>query len=211
MSDTLDGLALTNFSVAETKLANAFTTKVTNAYTSANLAYAKANSAISPGTNITGNIIFTTSGRLGLGISPNTALHVEGTTTLREVIEKVNVSATALSANLNYDVLNQPILYLTSTATANGTVNFRGNSTVALGTILNTGQAITLSLLVTTGGIAYKANVVQIDGVVQTVKWAGGLEPSSGNPFSVDLYSYTIVRTGVSAYTVFASQQKYAS
>jgi hypothetical protein len=209
MSDTLDGLALTDYSVSETKLANAFTTKVTNAYTAANLAYAKANSAVAPGTNVTGNITFTT-GRLGLGTSPNTTLHVQGASTLESVIEKINVSATPLTANLNFDVLTQPILYLTSSATANATINFRGNSTIALDGLLRIGQTITASLLVTNGSTPYKANVVLVDNIVQAVKWAGALEPVSGNPFCVDLYSYTIIKTGNSAFTVLASQQKYA-
>jgi hypothetical protein len=210
MSDTLDGLALTNFSVAETKLANAFTTKVTNAYTSANLAYAKANTGLlATGGNVTGNLVFTT-GRLGLGGQPNTLLHVQGTTTLQEVIEKINLSATALSANLNFDILNQPILYLTSSATANSTINFRANSTVAVDTLLKTGQAITVSLLVTNGITAYRVLDLQVDGVVQTPKWAGGSAPSSGNPLSVDLYTFTIIKTTTATFTVLASQQKYS-
>ena len=208
MSDTLDGLALTSYSVAEAKLANAFTTKVTNAYTTANLAYAKANTALSPGTNVTADLVFST-GRLGVGISPNTALHVEGTTTIREVIEKINVSATALTANLNFDALTQPILYLTNNSTANGTINFRGNSTVAIDGLLRTGQSITLSLLVTNSGVGYKANVVLVDNILQVAKWAGGVEPASGNPNSVDLYSYTIIKTANTTFTVLASQQRY--
>jgi protein-arginine kinase len=209
MSDKLEGLAVVNYSLEETKLANSFTTKVTNAYNTANAAYERANSGIlATGANVTGNLVVTT-GRLGLGVTPNTLLHVQGTTTIQEVIEKVNVSATALSANLNFDILNQPILYLTTNATANGTVNLRGNSTVAVDTLLRTGQSITVSLLVTNGASPYKANVVQVDGILQTAKWAGGSEPISGNPFAIDLYSYTIIKTGTAAFTVLASQQRY--
>lgn len=209
MSEKLEGLAILDFSLAETKLANSFTQKVTNAYTTANLAYAKANTAlVATGGNVTGNLVFTT-GRLGLGGQPNTLLHIQGTTTLQEVIEKINVSATGLSANINFDILEQPILYLTSGGSANSTVNFRGNSTVAVDTLLRTGQSVTVSLLVTNTGIPYKANVVQIDGVTQVPKWAGGVEPLNGNAFCVDLYSYTIVKTGTATFTVFASQQKY--
>ena len=209
MSEKLEGLAIVDYSLTETKLANAFTQKVTNAYTTANLSYAKANTAlVSTGGNVTGNLVFTT-GRLGLGGQPNTILHVQGTTTLQEVIEKINVSATALSANLNFNVLDQPILYLTTNSTANATVNFRGNSTIAMDTLLRTGQSITVSLFITNSGVAYKANVVQVDGVTQVAKWAGGAEPINGNAFCVDLYSYTIVKTANATFTVFASQQKY--
>lgn len=209
MSDKLEGLAVVDYSLEETKFANSFTTKVTNAYTTANAAYERANSGIlATGSNVTGNLVVTT-GRLGLGVTPNTLLHVQGTTTIQEVIEKVNVSATALTANLNFDILNQPILYLTSSATANGTVNLRGNSTVAVDTLLRTGQSITVSLLVTNGASPYKANVVQVDGVTQVAKWAGGSEPINGNSFAVDLYSYTIIKTGTATFTVLASQQRY--
>ena len=209
MSEKLEGLAIVDYSLTETKLANSFTQKVTNAYTTANLAYAKANTAlVATGGNVTGNLVFTT-GRLGLGVSPNTLLHVQGTTTLQEVIEKINVSATALTANLNFDILEQPILYLTSSASANSTVNFRGNSTIAVDTLLKTGQSVTVSLFVTNAGVPYKANGVQIDGITQVPKWAGGIEPINGNAFCIDLYSYTIVKTGSATFAVFASQQKY--
>ena len=209
MSEKLDGSAIVDYSLTETKLPNTFTQKVTNAYTSANLAYAKANTAlVATGGNVTGNLVFTT-GRLGLGGQPNTLLHVQGTTTLQEVIEKINVSATALTANINFDVLEQPILYLTTNATANSNVNFRGNSTVALDTLLRVGQSITLSLLVTNGSTAYRANGVLVDGVTQIPKWAGGAAPLGGNPFNVDFYSYTIIKTASATFTVFASQQKY--
>lgn len=209
MSEKLEGLAIVDYSLTESKLANTFTQKVTNAYTTANLAYAKANTAlVATGGNVTGNLVFTT-GKLGLNVSPNTLLHVQGTTTLQEVIEKVNVSNTAMSANINFDILEQPILYLTSSAAANSTINFRGNSTVAVDTLLRTGQAVTVSLFVTNSGLPYKANVVQIDGVIQVPKWAGGIEPVSGSAFSTDLYSYTIIKTATATYTVFASQQKY--
>lgn len=205
MSEKLEGLAIVDYSLTETKLANTFTQKVTNAYTTANLVYT---ALVSTGGNVTGNLVFTT-GRLGLGGQPNTLLHVQGTTTLQEVIEKINVSATALSANLNFNVLDQPILYLTTNATANATVNFRGNSTIAMDTLLRTGQSITVSLLVTNSSVAYKANVVQVDGVTQIPKWAGGAEPINGNINNIDLYSYTIVKTANATFTIFASQQKY--
>jgi hypothetical protein len=209
MSEKLEGLAIVDYSLAETKLANSFTTKVTNAYNTANLAYARANSGIlATGANVTGNLVFTT-GRLGLGVTPNTLFHVQGTTTIQEVIEKVNVSATALTANLNFDILEQPILFLTTNATANGTVNFRGNSTVTVDTLLRTGQSITVSLLVTNGSIPYRASVVQVDGITRTARWAGGSEPINGNAFAIDLYSYTIIKTGTETFTVLASQQRY--
>jgi hypothetical protein len=198
MSDTLDGSALANSSVTESKLATAFTSKVTNAYTSANNAYAKANAAVSGDGG-------TTSGNLTIGGN----LTVNGTLVVAETFEQINVSADALGANLNFDIITQPILYLTGTSTANCTVNFRGNSTVSLESFLTTGNSVTATLLVTNTGVGYKANVVQVDGVLVTPKWAGAIVPATGNPYCVDLYTFTIVKTASLTYTVFASQQKY--
>lgn len=198
MADKLDGLALSDGTVTEAKLTTAFSTKVTNAYNAANAAYSIANNAfLSTGGTITGN----------LTIGNN--LTVNGSLVVGESLEVINVFASGMSANLTFDILTQPILYLTSSATANCTVNFRGNSTVSLDSFLTTGQSLTVSLLVTNGSVGYKANVVQIDGALQTPKWAGAVVPQVGNPFCIDLYSYTIVKTAPATFTVLASQQKY--
>lgn len=197
MSDTLNGSTLSDGSVTESKLETAFTTKVTNAYTSANNAYAKANTAVTNDGTITGNLTI------------GTNLTVGGSLIVGETLEQINVSATAMGANLNFDILTQPILYLTSSATANCTVNFRGNSTITLESALSTGNSVTVSLLNTNGSTAFKANNVQVDGVPITPKWAGGTPPSIGNAFYVDLYSFTIIKTSSLNYTIFASLQKY--
>lgn len=213
MSDKLDGSSLVDNSVTETQLTTAFTNKVTNAYTVANLAYTQANSVLSTTSNttITGNIFFAVGSKLGLGtLTPATTFHVNGTMMVADTIEEINVSATAMGANINFDVLNQPILYLTSNATANSTINFRGNSTSTFENYMSTGNAVTLSLMVTNGSTAYTANTVQIDSVVQTVKWAGGTVPTTGNPNSIDLYSFTLIKTAPVTYTILASQQRYS-
>jgi hypothetical protein len=198
MSDTLNGSSLSDNSVTESKLITTFTTKVTNAYNSANNAYAKANTAVTNDGTITGNLTI------------GTNLAVGGSLIVGETIEQINVSATAMAANLNFDILTQPILYLTSSATANCTVNFRGNSTITLESFMTTGNSITVSLLNTNGATAFKANNVQVDGVPITPKWAGGVVPSIGNASSVDLYSFTIIKTASLNYTILASLQKYA-
>jgi hypothetical protein len=191
MSDTLDGAMLTDNTVTEAKLDASVSNKITNAYNRAN------NSLTSEG-SLTGNLTI------------GTNLTVGGSLIVGETIEQINVSATAMGANLNFDILTQPILYLTSSATANCTVNFRGNSTITLESTLSTGNSVTVSLLNTNGATAFKANNVQVDGVLITPKWAGGVVPSIGNASSVDLYSFTIIKTASLTYTIFASLQKYA-
>lgn len=129
---------------------------------------------------------------------------------LANAAETATVSATAATGTINYDVTTQSVIYYTSNASANWTVNFRASSGTSLNTAMSTGQAITIAFLVTQGSTAYYNSAVQVDGSSVTPKWQGGTAPSAGNASSIDVYTYTIVKTGSAAFTVFASQTKFA-
>jgi hypothetical protein len=131
-------------------------------------------------------------------------------TTLAAALEKVTISATAATGTINYDLSTQSILYYTSNASANWTVNIRGNSGTTLNSMMATGQSVTMTFLVTQGATAYYNSAVTIDGTSVTPKWLGGSAPSAGNINGVDVYTYTVIKTGSAAYTVFASQSRYA-
>ena len=148
-------------------------------------------------------------------IAPNnvtTATNTQTLTnkTLQTASETVTISATAATGTINYDVSTQSVLYYTSNASANWTTNFRGSSGTSLNSLMSTGQSITVAFLVTQGGTAYYNNVVQVDGSAVTPKYQGGTAWSAGNASSIDVYSYTIVKTGSAAFTIFASQTKFA-
>jgi hypothetical protein len=129
---------------------------------------------------------------------------------LNDTAEVATISATAATGTINYDVTTQSVLYYTSNASANWTVNFRASSGTSLNTAMTTGQSVTVAFLVTQGATAYYNNVVQVDGSTVTPKYQGGTAPAAGNASSVDVYMYTIVKTGSAAFTVFASQTKFA-
>jgi hypothetical protein len=129
---------------------------------------------------------------------------------LNDTAEVATISATAATGTINYDVTTQSVLYYTSNASANWTVNFRASSGTSLNTAMSTGQSVTAAFLVTQGATAYYNNVVQVDGSTVTPKYQGGTAPAAGNASSVDVYMYTIVKTGSAAFTVFASQTKFA-
>jgi len=124
-------------------------------------------------------------------------------------VEGITVSATAATGTINYDATTQSILYYTSNASANWTVNLRASSGTSLNTAMSTGESITVVFLVTQGSTAYYNNVVQVDGTTVTPKYQNGVAPTAGNINSVDSYSYTIVKTGSAAFTVFASQVQF--
>ena len=65
--------------------------------------------------------------------------------------------------------------------------------------------------MVTNGATAYYPTTTTIDSVSIVPKWSGGTAPTSGNVNSIDLYTYTIIKTAASpTYTVLAVQTKFA-
>lgn len=124
--------------------------------------------------------------------------------------EVVTVSATAATGTINYDVTTQSVLYYTTNATGNFTLNFRASSTATLNSIMSNGQSVTVAFLCTNGGTAYYNTVVQVDGSSVTPKWQGGSAPTAGNASSIDIYVYTIIKTASATFTVAASQIQFA-
>jgi hypothetical protein len=125
--------------------------------------------------------------------------------------ERTTVAATAATGTIAYDAITQGVLYFTSNASANWTLNIRGNSGTTLSSILAVGDAITVTHLVTQGSTAYYNSAVQIDGSAVTPKYQGGTAWSAGNASSIDAYVYTVVKTAATpTYIVFASQTKFA-
>jgi len=127
--------------------------------------------------------------------------------------ERTTVSATAATGTVNFDAQTQGVLYYTTNASGNWTLNVRGTSSTTLNSILATGDAITVSFLVTNGSTAYYQTAFNIDGTTSgvTLEYSGGTVPASGNASSVDVYTYTIIKTASATYTVFgAGPIKYA-
>jgi len=125
--------------------------------------------------------------------------------------ERMTVSATAATGTINFDAATQGVLYYTSNASADWTLNVRGNSGTTLNSILATGDAITVAFLVTNGSTAYKHSALTVDGSAQTVKWSGGTAPAAGNASAIDAYSFTIIKTASATFTVLgAGPIKYA-
>jgi hypothetical protein len=127
---------------------------------------------------------------------------------LAYAVETATVVGSGLSGTLTIDAITQSVLYYTGNASANWTVNVRGNSGTTLNTLLSTGQAITVAVFATISTTGYYNNNFQVDGVTVTPKWQNSA-PVAGNTSSTDAYTYTIVKTGSATYTVFASLTKF--
>jgi len=125
------------------------------------------------------------------------------------IAELATISAISANGTINYDVTTQSVLYYTSNSANNWTVNFRGSSGTSLNTLMSNGQIITVAFLVTQGATAYYNNVVQIDSANVTPLWQGGTAPTAGNPSAIDIYTYTIVKTASSTFTLLAAQTQF--
>ena len=124
--------------------------------------------------------------------------------------EKVTVSATAATGTINYDTDTQSVVYYTSAASGDWTINFRASSGASLDSVLAVGEAITLVHLVTITGSEYRNTTVQVDGSGITPEWQGGSAPTEGNANSIDSYTYTIIKTGSAAFTILAALTQFA-
>lgn len=124
--------------------------------------------------------------------------------------ETTTISATAATGTINFNTLDQAVLYYTSNASGNWTPNFRGNSTTTLNSLMSVGQSFTATFMVTQGTTAYYSTGIQVDGVSVTPKWQGGFTPSYGNASSIDVYTYALIKTGSGTFTALASQTKFS-
>ena len=150
---------------------------------------------------------------IGINLTPKGVGEItfNGTGKVQQILEKVTVTNTATTGTINYDLLDQAVLYHTGNASGQFTLNFRGSNSTALNTMVAIGESATAAFLNTNATTAYYTTFVTVDGTSTNVstKWQGGSTPSSGNSLSIDGYAFTIIKTAASTYTVLASQSQF--
>ena len=122
----------------------------------------------------------------------------------------MTIAATGTTGTVNFDVITQAVLYHTANSAANFTVNFRGDGSNTLNSIMDTGESLTCAFLTTNGSTPYYNNAVTIDGSSVTPEWQGGSAPSGGNAQVQSTCTYTIIKTGDAAFTALAAQSQFA-
>lgn len=134
----------------------------------------------------------------------------QGTQQIRDIIEQVSVIPAAITGAVNVDLIGPPTKYYTTNSAGNWSLNFRGNSTVTTNSYLSTGRSATTTILVKQGTTAYYPNGFSIDGTAVTPKWLNGEAPTSGDPNSINSYTFNIIKTASSTYTVFATAAMFS-
>jgi hypothetical protein len=161
---------------------------------------------------------FTAQNGGGIGVTGNvyvgTDLVVTGaakisSTGLSYLLEKALVSTSPPASSVDIDVLTQSVFYWTANAANNSTANIRGSSTTPLNSTLAIGQSVTVVMFFPNGASNYYVNSVKIDNTTVTPAYQGNAAPSIGNSNSIDIYSFTILKTASATYKVFASQTQF--
>jgi hypothetical protein len=148
----------------------------------------------------------TGTGSTVLSTSPTLTTATIDNSVIKSPEERCTVSATAATGVIAFNTQTQGVLYYTTNASANFTLNFTN-----VNANLTTGDSISCVFLNTNGATAYYASAFQVDSVAVTPKWAGGTAPTAGNINSVDSYSVTIIKTAATpTYLVIAAQTKFA-
>lgn len=210
---------INDYAVTAAKIANTTITNTqiaANTITSTEIATATitnaklANSSVTLGSTALnlGSTVTALSGLANVSTSNATVTNVLYS---KAVIEPTAISATAATGTITLDFLTNAILYYTANATANFTLNIRGNASTTMNSLLAVSDSLTITFMSTNGATAYYANAYQIDGSAATIKWLGGAAPSAGNANSIDVYTITVIKTAATpTYAVMGSFAKYA-
>jgi len=187
----------------------AFTSVARTLLAAANVSAQQAALSLTPGTNVVG---FDVNGNVslgGAGTSGNGLLQINGHMSSKAILETATVVANNATGTIAFDVLTQPVLYYTVNATANWTLNVRGDINNTLNSIMKTGQSCTIAFMAKQGATPFYLTSVQVDGQGFTPLWQG-TAPVQGNASCTDAYTLTILKTANASFTVFATQAKFS-
>ena len=124
--------------------------------------------------------------------------------------ESAYIVSAAPAATTNLYVSNGAFQYYNATTTTNWTLNVAWSAGTAFNTATAIGDTITIGLMVSNGSTAYYQTAMTIDGTSVTPKWQNATAPTSGDPSSIDIYTFTILKTAASTYIVLGTVVKFA-
>jgi hypothetical protein len=143
---------------------------------------------------ITANGGLTTSGALTVSGGAT----FTGTTNIQEIRETVvDVTLSSNAGTLDWTAGN--IYYIATAPTGNMTLNVTNVPTDA-------SRVMTINVLTTQGSTGYIPGTFQIGGSSQTIRWAGGTNPTpTSSSGKIDIFSFTMQRTTAGAWIVYGS------
>jgi hypothetical protein len=134
----------------------------------------------------------------------------QSTLVLQQSLEKVAIG-TSPSATTNIDVLTSAVNYYTTSYSTGVTLEIRpSSSSTDLNTLMSDNQSLTVVFIMKSGHVNGKVSALKINDISQTIKWFGGSAPAGSAGDALDAYTFTIIKTAASTYTVLGSQSKFA-
>lgn len=173
-------------------------------YVNRNLSFNPASNTLNIGVNVN----FLPNAVSGLAIA-DSGITASKIAPLTRLIEQAKIIPGTTGGNVNIDLLEATVYYLTGFPVANLTFNLRGSSSRRLDELLSPGQSITTVFLVSQNVNQYIANV-SVDDVYQTAntRFAGNSRPAFvgniSNPF-IDVYSFVTLKVDANSYTILSS------
>jgi len=123
--------------------------------------------------------------------------------------EKINIVSGKLSANLDINLDNGMVHYFTTTEDAQSEPNIK--SAAGINTAMAVGDTTSVTIITTAAAAGY-GTTIKIDGAeTGAVNWVGGSAPSTGGSSGLDIYSYQIIKTADSTFTVIGNLTNAAS
>ena len=121
--------------------------------------------------------------------------------------EEVNIVVGKLSDNSTIKLEDGMVHYFTVAETTSTNPTFTFSNSVNLPTKMAIGETVSITVITTPNGAGYSGGV-NITGGTATTNWVGGSAPTGGGSSGVDIYSYNIIKTGSTAFTVIANLTK---
>jgi hypothetical protein len=105
------------------------------------------------------------------------------------------IKAGKLSDNATLGISTANFFYFTTQETTTATPNIVWNDSYSLSSKMAVGDVASVTVVTTAAAGGYAANWT-IDGNAVTEEWVGGSAPSAGGSDGLDIYSFTIIKTG---------------
>ena len=130
--------------------------------------------------------------------------------TMGNANEKVNIDSIAFSPNIS--ILCDPGVGTVYWKTATVNAHFDISPVLTYGPpsdIFPLGEIKTITAIVQLGATPYNFAAFRINGLSQTIKWAGGSAPTLATS-AFNVFTFSIIRTATDTYTVLGTWTKFA-
>jgi hypothetical protein len=182
-------------------------------YTGANTTYTGA-ITYSAGATIVGDTNFNGPAAFNDSAQFNSPSSFNDTLKIHEIIELADIDTTAWPTKKNFDLKNFAVFYNTDSADANITANIRADSATKLDSAMSIGESMTAAILMTLGDSAVggrkSITALTVDSNAVTPLWNNGNAPDSGASDSLNLYTYTVLKTAAATFTVIGNRTNYS-